>query len=86
MSQNSIDPSLVQAVNREIYRRFPEVEGRKPRVQLHVHPSSERADKPLTFLLIYHGKITISESKTLPCWVRAVVDEKGKILKITTSR
>lgn len=86
---NMMDPNLLKAVVAQIHRRFPEFSGCQPKVRLQdaTQPKSI-AVKP-TYLLTFHSTAraqSATGSKTLPRWVRVVVSERGKILKVTTSR
>jgi hypothetical protein len=85
-----MDPKVVQTISQEVYRRFPDLRGRRPRVQA-VKPGQTRsAGLPSTngarYLLVYAGRVATSTGKQMPYNVRVVVDEQGKILKISTSR
>jgi hypothetical protein len=86
---NMMDPNILKAVVAQIHRRFPEFSGCQPRVRLQdVTQPKSVAVKP-TYLLTFHSTAkaqSASGSKTLPRWVRVVVSERGKILKVTTSR
>lgn len=84
-----MDAKLVQVISQEIYRRFPDLHGRKPRVQS-CRPGTARTglrllSRPETFLLVFSGRKTTSTGKTLPYAVRVVADGSGKILKVTLS-
>lgn len=73
---------LIEKVNKQIYRRFPAVKGSKPRVQSR-QPGGVNSSREYT--LAYHNKVTTSTGKSMPYWVRVVIDERGNIIKITTS-
>jgi hypothetical protein len=77
---------LLQAINQEIYRRFPEVKDKRPRIQKQDVSQSRSISKPPTYLLIYQSQVLTSGQKMMPRLVRVVVTEQGKILKISTSR
>jgi len=80
-----MDSKLIQNVSEEVYRRFPEVRGKKPKVQA-IDPNEGRSIvKSPTHLLIFQGQAVTSTQKSLPYLVRVVVDEQGKILKISMS-
>jgi hypothetical protein len=72
-----MESSAINHVCQSVYRQFPELHG--------VHPSvrSQPGDK---FLLIFSGKVKTADGKSLPRTVRVTADEKGSILKLTTSR
>jgi hypothetical protein len=85
-----MDPKLLQTLSQEIYHRFPELSGRRPRVQA-VKPVQNRSTgistpKDAKYLLVYSGRAATSTGKLMPFIVRVVVNEKGKILKISSSR
>ena len=76
---------LIKAINQEVYRRFPEVEGKQPKVRQQ-NSSGERSEaKATTYLLIYQGHVTTSTNRIMTRLVRVVANDQGKILKITTS-
>ena len=80
-----MDKEIVTSINKKVYRRFPELNGKAPKIQSqNTHAKNEGS--LCTYLLIYSGTVRISGNKTMPRLVRVVVNEKGKILKISTSR
>jgi hypothetical protein len=79
-----MNPSAVQTVCNEVYRRFPDFSGIKPKVQAQKISTNSSPGK--TYLLTYHQSAHLGGGKVLPRWVRVVADESGKILKISTSR
>ena len=84
-----MDSKLIQTINREVFRRFPDLYGRSPRVKAcrpgTARPGLRLAARPETFLLVYSGRKTTSTGKALPYAVRVVADGRGKILKISMS-
>jgi hypothetical protein len=78
-----IDQKRLEAINKEVYRRFPEIKGKRPRVQLQRSPDPGKSP---AYLLVYQGRLAVSTNKSLPFSVRVVVDERGKILKLSSSR
>ncbi|MEN6408951.1 MAG: hypothetical protein ABFD44_04470 [Anaerolineaceae bacterium] len=72
-----MEARLLESICRQIYRQFPEVAGSKPKIT--------PQDSTHT-LLIFSGKAAAADGKTISRVVRVVVNEKGKILKTTTSR
>jgi len=77
---------VIQDISKQIYRRFPAVEGKKPRVKQRQIPEGRSISKAPTFLFTYHSRVKLPANRSLPYWVRVVVDKRGKIMKITTSR
>lgn len=76
-----MDGHLVDLICNQIYRRFPEVDGARPRVQSQPGNGSSQ-----NYLLIFKGSATTADGKKMPRVVRVVADERGKIVKVTTSR
>ncbi|MBP9675586.1 MAG: hypothetical protein KBD67_02520 [Anaerolineaceae bacterium] len=72
-----MDAKLKNSVCASIYRQFPEVRGVSPQVK------SLPAGK---YQFVFNAKVKTEDGKTLTRTVRAVSDENGKILKLTTSR
>ena len=84
-----MDPSVLKAVVAQVYRRFPEFSGCHPKVRLQDAPQPKSITMKPTYLLTFHSTARAQSAtgiKALPRWVRVVVSEKGKILKVTTSR
>lgn len=77
---------LLQAINQEVYRRFPEVKDKRPKIQKQEVTASRSIVKTPTYLLIYQGQVLTANQKEMPRLVRVVVSEQGKILKMSTSR
>lgn len=67
----------IPAICRQVYRRFPEMEGRAPKVK----PQGESQ-----VLLIFTTKATSASGRTIEKTVRVVASSSGKILKMSESR
>ncbi len=72
-----MDHDLLDAVSKQIYKRFPEVNGSKPKVRAYEAGQS---------LLIFHSKATAANGSPILHTIRVVVDQNGKIKKVTSSR
>ncbi len=81
-----MNEKLVENICREVYRRFPELRGRRPRIQPFKLEHASLSSASPKFLLTFHGRATTADNKTLPYIVRVVVSAQGKILKLSTSR
>ncbi len=81
-----MNPDLIKTINREVYRRFPEVKDKRPKITKQSGQASRSEGKPQNYLLIYQGQVTTADQKTMTRLVRVVANEEGKILKISTSR
>lgn len=87
-----MDPNILKTIVAQIHKRFPEFAGSQPRVR---RQDADSAQQPKalfaspTYLLTFHSIAhaqSATGSKAIPRWVRVVVTEKGRILKVTTSR
>ena len=84
-----MNPNVLKTVVSQIYRRFPEFAGCQPKVRLQSAPQPKSILATPTYLLTFHSTAhaqSATGSKAIPRWVRVVINEKGKILKVTTSR
>lgn len=89
-----MDTRVIQSINREIYRRFPDLDGATPRItpyrvaqarSLRPRFGLRLGARPPAYLLVYPGRRLTSTGKSAPFIVRVVVEENGKILKTTVS-
>jgi hypothetical protein len=71
-----MDRKLIDNISKQIYRKFPEVDGSQPSL-------SERPDNQT--LLIFKGSATTADGHTIQRVIRVVADANGKILRTTTS-
>lgn len=76
---------IIRSISQEVYRRFPEFAGRRPKVQEQRAPG-QTGTASQTYLLTFQTKASLPGKKSLSRWVRVVVNGDGKIIKITTSR
>ncbi|OGO27395.1 MAG: hypothetical protein A2Z16_04305 [Chloroflexi bacterium RBG_16_54_18] len=81
-----MDQDKIKAINKEVYRRFPEVKGKKPKVQVLKLSNKRGPDQAKTYLLVYGSQVSTSNQQVLPRIVRVVATEEGVIVKITTSK
>ncbi len=72
-----MEREMITSICRQVYRRFPEMEGRAPKVK----PQGESQ-----VLLIFSTKVTTASGRTIEKTVRVVAGSSGKILKISESR
>ncbi len=71
-----MDQTIIASICSQVYKKFPEVRGVNPTVQVQGEGH----------LLIFKGKVTTADGKTMPRVVRVQVGAEGRIAKITTSR
>jgi hypothetical protein len=84
-----MDPKMVKSIAAQVYRRFPEFAGIQPKVRMQTAPQAKSTYAQPTYLLTFRSSATAISSTgeiSITRWVRVVVSESGKIIKITTSR
>lgn len=79
-----MDPKILKTISTQIYRQFPEMAGVQPKARLQSGAAAK--GNAQTYLVTFNTQVRLEGGKSLPRWVRVVVNEKGKVLKITTSR
>ncbi|MEN4099075.1 MAG: hypothetical protein ROW52_04075 [Anaerolineaceae bacterium] len=72
-----MDKEILQQVCAQVYKRFPDVKGSRPKVRAYHEDLS---------LLIFQSHGTTADGRSIPRTVRVVVNPEGKIKKVTTSR
>jgi hypothetical protein len=70
----------IDKVSEEVYRKHPDLKGVKPKLM------PREGDKSNDTLLVYQKKVSGPGGKSINRIVRAVVDESGKIKKLSTSK
>ena len=75
-----MDKQTISKVSKNVYRSFPELEGKSPQVRTQKSPGGD------TFILVYKGSATRPDGKRIPRNVRVVTNAAGKILRMSTSR
>lgn len=79
-----METRTLQSIRLEIYRRFPALRGVRPRLQAIRPPTAPGPGRP-AYVLVFEGSGQ-APGRRIPLIVRVIVDVKGKILRITTSR
>lgn len=75
MNSNSI-----RQIEKQIYRQFPEVAGKRPKV------TQQKSAQASNYLLTFNGQVDAPGGGSFKRTVRVVANERGQILKVTTSR
>jgi hypothetical protein len=75
-----MDSKSIQRIEQQIYRRFPEVAGAQPKV------TQQKSARAANYLLTFSGRGSGPGGRSIQRTVRVVADERGKILKVSTSR
>jgi len=81
----SLSPTQIDAIARQVYRQFPEIKDARPQVQDQAAAKAVGADGS-RFVLTFKGKGQGPGGQSILRIVRVVADERGKVLKISTSR
>ncbi|NPV56546.1 MAG: hypothetical protein HPY76_07745 [Anaerolineae bacterium] len=68
---------MISSISKQVVKRFPQMQGVRPKVSAYGTSGN---------LLIYSVSESTASGKKINMTVRVVVDERGKIKKITTSR
>ena len=80
-----MQPASIQIVCQKVYARFPNLRGVRPKVER--QPAPVNADQAiLRYLLVFKTQSVAVDGKTMLFAVRVVADDKGRILKLTTTR
>jgi len=75
-----MDAKTLGQVCEQVYRKYPEVQGVRPKLQpLSKGPVSQH-------VLIFSSHATSSSGQNIPRVVRVVVNGEGKIVKMSTSK
>jgi len=81
----NLSSSQIDAIARQVYRQFPEIKEARPAVQN--QPGAKTPGTPGgRFVLTFKGKGQGPGGQSIVRIVRVVADERGKVLKISTSR
>jgi hypothetical protein len=84
----AISQVTLTKINKKIYKKYPEVEGKHPTVKLQKGVNSNMQSKnPINiYVLTYSGKISYASRHSSKRVVRVVAKENGQILKISVSK
>ncbi len=72
-----MNKQVIEKVCSEVYEQFPQYEGIRPEIK--TQPND-------TLLLVFQSSGETANQKSIQLSIRVLVDEKGEILKITSSR
>jgi hypothetical protein len=81
-----MDAKHIKSISSQIYRRFPEVSGSKPKVVQRSAAQAKSASASPTYVLTFRGAGRTPDGKSIPRVVRVTASASGKIIKVTTSR
>jgi hypothetical protein len=77
-----MERKLVDKITKKVYSQFPELKGSKPKIK----QSKTLSSKQTNFVLTYNTISKDIRGNKIPRHVRVVTDQKGKIIKMSTSR
>lgn len=81
----ALSASQIDTIARQVYRQFPEVKNVRPAVQSQA-ASKAPAGTPGRYLLTFRGAGAGPGGQSILRIVRVVADERGKVIKMSTSR
>jgi hypothetical protein len=79
---NFVDGKDMDDIRRKVAKKFPEMEGVKPSVKAQSGPNGS-GDQ---YLLTFKGKADLPGGRKMNRIVRVVADERGRIIKMSTSK
>lgn len=82
----ALSPVQIDSISHQIYRQFPEIKDARPVVQDQPGAKSASAAGSGRYLLTFKGRGQGPGGQTIMRIVRVVADDRGKVLKVSTSR
>ncbi|TET38661.1 MAG: hypothetical protein E3J69_01170 [Anaerolineales bacterium] len=76
-----MDQATIQKLTRTVGKKFPEMKSVRPSVR---EQSNTKGN--VQFLLTYKGKAELPGGRKISRIVRVVADERGRIIKMSTSK
>ncbi len=80
-----MDKKYVQKISNEVYRKYPDLTGSKPKIVTKNNPQAKSMHAEKTFQLTFKTVVE-SNGKKFPRSVRVVASLKGRILRISSSK
>ena len=75
-----MERDLIRTISRKVIQRFPEMRNVRPNVK------REHTNSGLRFRLTYKAKVEIPGGRSMKRVVHVLVDERGKVLRMSTSK
>ncbi len=82
----ALSSSQIDSISRQIYRQFPEIRDARPMIQNQVGAKAAGPGGPNQYVLTFRGSGLGAGGRTINRIVRVVADDRGKVLKVSTSR
>ena len=83
---SSLSPEIIKSVTNQIHKKYPEVAGVAPKVRRQPLPKENEAASQKLYLFTFNVSAHAANNVTIPRSIRVTVNDKGKIIKVTTSR
>jgi hypothetical protein len=71
-----MDQKMLDSICNQVYQKFPEAKGVRPKVKAYSESQS---------LLLFQTTSKTADGRSLPRTIRVIVDQRGKISKMSTS-
>jgi hypothetical protein len=81
----ALTSAQLETISRQVYRQFPEVRDARPVVQTQAGAKSAMGSSG-RYVLTFKGRGQGPAGQTIHRIVRVVADDRGKVLKVSTSR
>jgi hypothetical protein len=72
-----MEKSSLDSIYRQVYARYPEVSGKRPRPQVYGNDQ---------YLLVFHATASLPNGKKMERTVRVVASAEGRIQKMSSSK
>jgi hypothetical protein len=82
----ALSASQIDSISRQVYRQFPEVREAQPQVQNQSGAKAAGFSGSNQYVLTFRGSGRGPGGHTIHRIVRVVADDRGKVLKVSTSR
>ncbi len=76
-----VDRDSISKINKKVFKQFPEMSGKKPTVS-----RESLSNGTFRYLLVYRGQANLPGGRTLDRIVRVTADDRGRILRMSTSK
>ncbi len=76
-----VDRDSISNINKKVFKQFPEMSGKKPTVS-----RESLSNGTFRYLLVYRGQANLPGGRTLDRIVRVTADDRGRILRMSTSK
>lgn len=86
MGNTPLSADIIKSVTNQIHKKFPEFAGVAPRVRRQSLPKGSNTAYQSIFLFTFNTSVHADDHVVIPRSLKVTVNEKGKIIKITSSR